>query len=121
MVPALCRSSDVTRSTPVFRLRSSSWKTSWMPSSRSGPSIAMAQALVRGEDVLQVERGAGMRARGLRERSAGVDPRDLLPRLHRLAVAVQPREGDAELEQCFHLLGIELEGPLKRLQRLGVA
>ena len=40
-VPALCRSSEVTRSTPVLRLRSSSWKTSWMPSSRSGPSIAM--------------------------------------------------------------------------------
>src|SRR5438046_1814070 len=44
MVPALCRNSEVTRNTPVFRLRSRSWKTSWMPSSRSGPSIAMGQA-----------------------------------------------------------------------------
>src|SRR3989449_6496623 len=121
MVPALCRSSDVTRSTPVFRLRSRSWKTSWMPSSRSGPSIAMESGRVRGEDVLQVDRGAGVRACGLRERPAGVDPRHLLPRLHGLAVAMQARQRDAELEQRLHLLGIELEGSLERLQRLSVA
>ncbi len=41
-VPSLSRSTDVTRNAPVFRLRSSSWKTSCMLSSRSGPSIAMA-------------------------------------------------------------------------------
>src|SRR2546422_2273219 len=121
MVPALCRSSDVTRSTPVFRLRSRSWKTSWMPSSRSGPSIAMESGRVRGEDVLQVERGAGVRACGLRERPAGVDPRHLLPRLHGLAVAMHARQGDAELEQRLHLLRVELERPLERLQRLGIA
>src|SRR6184192_999528 len=61
---------------------------------------------VRGEDVLQVERGAGVRARGLRERPAGVDPRHLLPGLHRLAVTMQTRQGDAELEQRLHLLGV---------------
>jgi len=44
MVPALCRNSEVTRNTPVFRLRSRSWKTSWMPSSRSGPSMGIGQA-----------------------------------------------------------------------------
>ncbi len=36
--------SEVTRNTPVFRLRSRSWKTSWMPSSRSGPSMGIGQA-----------------------------------------------------------------------------
>ncbi len=42
-VPWFWRSSEVTRRIPVFWLRSSSWKTSWIPSSLSGPSMAMAQ------------------------------------------------------------------------------
>ncbi len=43
--PWLSRSADVTASTPVFRLRSSSWNTSWIPSSRSGPSMGMDRLL----------------------------------------------------------------------------
>ena len=39
-VAAVWRSSEVTRSTPLFRPRSSSWKTSWMCRSLSGPSSA---------------------------------------------------------------------------------
>ena len=41
--PAVWRSSEVTRSTPLFRPRSSSWKTSWMWNSLSGPSSATVQ------------------------------------------------------------------------------
>src|SRR5439155_10295833 len=41
--------------------------------------------------------------------------------LHGLAVAMQARQRDAELEQRLHLVGVELERPLERLQRLGVA
>ena len=46
-IPEFCRSSEVTHSTPVFRPRSSSWNTSWMCSSLSGPSIAMISPAVR--------------------------------------------------------------------------
>src|SRR5437763_1215047 len=35
-------------------------------------------------------------------------------------VTMQTLQGDAELEQRLHLLGVELERPLERLQRLGV-
>src|SRR5204863_425713 len=52
---------------------------------------------VRGEDVLQIERRAGVSARRLGERPGGVGPRHLLPRLHGLAVAMQARQRDAEL------------------------
>ena len=50
---------------------------------------------VRREDVLQVERGARVHACTLRERPARVEPRDLFPRLHGLAVAVQPGQHHA--------------------------
>ena len=68
-----CRAaSDVTRSAPVFRLRSSSWKTSWMPSSRSGPSIAMRQTPARRRARRRSRRGpspcAPRGARGARTR-----------------------------------------------------
>ena len=43
VVAAAWRSSDVTRRTPLFRPRSSSWKTSWMCRSLSGPSSATGQ------------------------------------------------------------------------------
>src|SRR5256885_9876266 len=50
---------------------------------------------VRREDVLQVERGARMHTGALRERPARVEPRDLFPRLHGLAVTMQPGQHHA--------------------------
>ena len=41
--PSLSRSCETTRSTPLFRLKSKSWKTSWIPISFSGPSIGISQ------------------------------------------------------------------------------
>src|SRR5207249_2483347 len=49
------------------------------------------------------------------------EPRDLLPHLHRLAVAVQPRQHDALLEQRLHLVGVEFQRPPERCERLLVA
>src|SRR5438309_11630492 len=76
---------------------------------------------VRGEEVLQVERRAGVHPRALRERPARVEPRDSLPRLDRLRVAVQPRQRDAQLKHRLHLVGVELKRPPERLERRLVA
>src|SRR2546422_690813 len=121
MVPALCRNSEVTRNTPVFQLLDLSRKTGVYAELAEGAFDGHRSGRVRGEDVLQIERRAGVGARRLGERPGGVGPRHLLPRLHGLAVAMQARQRDAELEQRLHLVGVELERPLERLQRLGVA
>src|SRR5439155_16649135 len=60
-------------------------------------------------------------AGALRERPARVEPRDFFPRLHGVAVAMQPGQDHAQLEQGLDLIRIELERAAERFERLLVA
>src|SRR5258705_8701312 len=104
--PSSSRSSDVTRSAPVFRLRSRSWKTSWMPSSRSGPSIAMS-ARRGGEDGVQVGGGARVATRTARELPRRLELDHAAPALDRVAKALLLVQQHAIIVQRAGVVGIE--------------
>src|SRR3981081_3556421 len=108
MVPALCRSSEVTRSAPVFRLRSRSWKTSWMPSSRSGPSIAMS-ARRRGEDGVQVGGGARVAPRAPREFPRRLELDHAAPAVDRLTEPLLLVEQHAVVVERAGVIRVEAE------------
>src|SRR5215210_1110037 len=109
-MPSLSRSSEVTRSAPVFRLKSRSWKTSWMPSSRSGPSIAMLVVpRARAEDVLEVDRGPGVATRAARELAGGLEVDHPLPAGDGIAEPMLPAEEHPLVVQRADVLRVEAE------------
>ena len=71
--------------------------------------------------MLQVERGARVHARPLRERPAGIDACHAFPGIHGFAVALQPRERRARIEQRARVRRIELQGATECLERFGIA
>src|SRR5262249_16726301 len=120
-VPAVCRSSEVTRRTPLFRPRSSSWKTSWMCRSLSGPSSATALPHRRAEQVVEIARGPRQRARLRGVRSRGIELHHALPGLNRLIELPLAGQRRALVVERAGTLGIEPEHPLERLERLNGA
>ena len=119
-VPSLPRSSDVTASVPVFRLRSSSWKTSWMPSSRSGPSIATVSDLPsRPPNTVSRSSAARIFApRAPRVLPGGLEFHHAPPALDRVAVALLAREDHAVVERRARVVGIEREHATERGRRV---
>src|SRR4051812_33777732 len=114
--PSSSRSSEVTRSAPVFRLRSRSWKTSWMPSSRSGPSIAMSGHL-GGEDGVQVRRRARIAARPARELAGRLEVDHATPPLDGVAEALLLVQQHAVVVERAGMVRIEVQHAPERRQR----
>src|SRR6476659_3609374 len=118
--PSSSRSSEVTRSAPVFRLRSSSWKTSWMPSSRSGPSMAMSAHRGR-EDGVQIGGGARIAARPPRELARRLELDHAPPAIDRVTESLLLVQQHAVVVQATGMIGVEAQHAPERHHRVALA
>src|SRR5213592_3181818 len=106
---------------PVLRLRSSSAKTSWMPSSRSGPSIAMSARHLRAENALEIRRRPDLALGATREVGRGSQLDDPPPALDRLAIPMLFGQQRALMKERTDVVRVESQDARERSHRVLLA